>query len=241
LARVVRHFIEEPRGCSYLPDRLAALEYRLMVNVSADELELLLLRGWRRLGPAYFRPACKLCNECLSIRLDVSRFQPSDSQKRALKRSRRFRVEVGRPRIDAQRIALHEAWHATRETRRGWDKSELGEEEYQSQFSFPSSTGREMAWYDGDRLMAISLLDITPGCISAAYFFYHPDIARLSPGVGNVMRCVELAQSAGAQHVYLGYRVEGCASLQYKGLFHPHELLEGRPSLSEPALWREAP
>ena len=75
--------------------------------------------------------------------------------------------------------------------------------------------------------------------MSAAYFFYHPDIARLSPGVGNVLRCVELAKELGAQHLYLGYRVAGCASLQYKGFFRPHELLDGRPAMFEPPVWRE--
>jgi arginine-tRNA-protein transferase len=230
--------VEEPRSCAYLTDQLASLEYRLMVNVSPDELEALLLRGWRRFGPAYFRPACRPCGECLSIRLDTSSFKESLSQHRALRRSRRFRIELGKPGVDPARLELHAAWHATREASRGWDPSTLTEEEYATQFSFPSSTGREMAWYDGDKLVAVSLLDVTPRCVSAAYFFYHPDIARLSPGVANVLRCVELAREIGAQHVYLGYRVKGCASLQYKGLFNPHELLDGRPSVTETPVWK---
>lgn len=239
MARLVRHFIEEPRVCSYLPDERASLEYRLMVSVSAEELEVLLLRGWRRFGPAYFRPACRACNQCVSIRLDVGRYRISESQKRAMRRSKRFRVELGRPTVDGARLDLHTAWHLTRESTRGWEPTVLTEDDYQTQFAFPSATGREMAWYDGDRLVALSLLDVTAHCVSAAYFFYHPDIAHLSPGVANVVRCVELAKDMGAQHVYLGYRVEGCASLQYKALFRPHELLEGRPALTEPAQWRE--
>jgi len=237
MARLVRHFIEEPRSCAYLPGNQASLEYRLMVNVSPEELESLLLRGWRRFGPAYFRPACRPCGECISIRLDVGRFVASDSQKRALRRSKRFRLELSRPRVDAARLELHRAWHATRENERGWEPSALTEEEYGTQFAFPSSTGREVAWMDGEKLVAISLLDVTKHCVSAAYFFYHPDIARLSPGVGNVMRCVELAKEIGAQHVYLGYRVEGCQSLEYKGLFRPHELLSTRPSLTDAPVW----
>ena len=240
MARIVRHFIEEPRACAYLSDRLASLEYRLMVNVSGEELEVLLLRGWRRFGPAYFRPACKLCTECVSIRLDVHRFQATQSQKRALKRSKRFKVVVGRPAVDAERLKLHEAWHSTREDARGWEKASLTEDEYQTQFAFPSTTGREMAWYDGGRLVALGLVDVTARCVSAAYFFYHPSIAHLSPGVANVLRCVDLARELSATHVYLGYRVEGCNSLKYKANFTPHELLEGRPSLAELPTWREA-
>jgi arginine-tRNA-protein transferase len=241
LARLIRHFIEEPRACSYLQKVRAALEYRLMVDVTPPELEELMVRGWRRFGPAYFRPACTPCDACHSIRLDVHRFQPTSSQRRALRRSLRFRVEIGRPRIDAERLELHQQWHGTREDARGWEPTQLTEDEYATQFAFPSSTGREMAWYDGNRLVALGLVDVTTNCFSAAYFFYHPDIARLSPGIGNVMRCVELARELGCQHMYLGYRVEDCASLKYKGFFQPHELLVGRPSMHEAAVWKEAP
>lgn len=241
MARLVRHFIEEPRPCSYLADVKASLEYRLMVDVTPLELEGLILRGWRRFGPAYFRPACGACNRCDSVRLDVHRFEPTPSQKRALKRSHRFRMELGRPRIDADRLALHAKWHGTREDARGWEPTNLTEDEYATQFAFPSSTGREMAWYDGERLVALGLIDITPNCVSAAYFFYHPDIARLSPGIGNVMRCVELARELGCQHMYLGYRVEDCASLKYKGYFQPNEMLDGRPAMHDTPVWNEVP
>ena len=240
MARLVRHFIEEPRACSYLPALKASLEYRLMVEVSPPELENLLLRGWRRFGPAYFRPACARCQECVSIRIDVHRFDPSPSQRRALRRSRRFRLELGRPRIDSERLDLHAAWHATREDARGWEPTNLTEDEYATQFAFPSATGREVAWYDGRRLVALGLVDVTANCFSAAYFFYHPDVSRLSPGVANVLHSIEMARELGCQHVYLGYRVNGCQSLVYKGQFRPHELLVGRPSLEDRAVWREA-
>lgn len=239
MARLVRHFIEEPRACSYLQSVKASLEYRLMVDVTPEELEELMVRGWRRFGPAYFRPACSPCTQCHSLRLDVHRFEPTPSQRRALKRSNRFRIEIGKPRIDAERLRLHQQWHGTREDARGWEPTLLTEDEYGTQFAFPSSTGKEMAWYEGERLVAIGLLDVTPNCLSAAYFFYHPDIARLSPGIGNVLRCIDMARDLGCQHVYLGYRVEGCASLTYKGSFQPHELLMGRPSMDEPAVWKE--
>jgi leucyl-tRNA---protein transferase len=240
VARLVRHFIEESRPCSYLLAAKASLEYRLMVDVTAEELEKLLLRGWRRFGPAYFRPACNPCTECQSIRLDVHQFRASTSQTRALKRSRRFEIRLGTPTVDAERIELHARWHDTREKARGWDETRLEEDEYATQFAFPSTTGREMAWYLDGALVAIGLIDVTVNALSAAYFFYHPSIARLSPGVGNVMRCIELARELGCLYVYLGYRVEACSSLTYKGLFRPHEILKGRPGLNEIPVWLNA-
>ena len=55
------HFVEDPRVCDYLADQRASLEYRVMTAVGPEELESLLVRGWRRLGPFYFRPACSGC------------------------------------------------------------------------------------------------------------------------------------------------------------------------------------
>ncbi|MEO1234138.1 MAG: hypothetical protein AAFZ18_35110, partial [Myxococcota bacterium] len=58
VARQLRHWVAEPSPCAYLPDRLATLEYRLLLDVTGPELDAILERGWRRFGPAYFRPAC---------------------------------------------------------------------------------------------------------------------------------------------------------------------------------------
>lgn len=239
MARLVRHFVEDARPCSYLPNANAALEYRLMLEVSPHELEMMLQRGWRRFGPAYFRPSCNLCSECQSIRIDVDSFEPSRSQRRALKRAQRYRIAVSTPQVDAQRLALHARWHANREERRQWESTNLTEDEYATQFASPSHTGREVAWYDGDELVALGLVDLTPRSVSAAYFFYDPRIAASSPGIGNVMHCVELAREIGARYVYLGYMVEGCRSLAYKSNFRPQERLVGRPSMSMVPTWRK--
>lgn len=85
-------YVEEPRPCSYLPDQLAALEYRLFSELESAEFELLLKRGWRRHGIHFFRPACAHCLRCHSIRVDVAKFQPTRSQRRALARNRHIRV-----------------------------------------------------------------------------------------------------------------------------------------------------
>ncbi|MGA9519831.1 MAG: arginyltransferase, partial [Myxococcaceae bacterium] len=50
---------------------------------------------------------------------------------------------------------------------------------------------------------------------------------------------VEVARAQGIPHLYLGYRVIGCASLRYKDAFQPHELLEGRPAFDEEPIWQE--
>ena len=246
MVRVLQQFVEEPRRCSYLPNRVAALEYRVMVNLGPRELESLLERGWRRFGPAYFRPACVPCGECVSLRLPVARFEPSRSQRRAMRSAAALRVEVGPVRVDAERLALHASWHASREQTRDWQPAPLDAHDYASQFAFPHPCAREVAYYDdgapgagsAPRLVGVGLCDETPGAWSAIYFFYDPAYARHSPGVFHVLNLVRLARQQGKSHLYLGFRITDCASMRYKASFLPHELLLGRPSADESPCWR---
>ena len=49
------------------------------------------------------------------------------------------------------------------------------------------------------------------------------------------------AARAALPHVYLGYRIMGCASMRYKAGYRPHELLQGLPGPGEEPHWVEAP
>jgi leucyl-tRNA---protein transferase len=242
MAKLIHHVTEPPGPCSYLPEQLSSLEHKVMTDVTAEEFEQLLTRGWRRFGPTYFRPACQACAECVTLRIPTATFHPNRSQRRARAACARFRVEVGAPEVDAERLALYHAWHAWREEAREWKPSELTPREYFLQFAYPHPCAREVAWYDdeaegGPRLVAVGLCDETPQSWSAAYFFFHPDYAHCSPGSANVVKQVEIARARGLPHLYLGYRVKGCASLRYKGTFRPHELLYGRPAPEEMPRW----
>jgi arginine-tRNA-protein transferase len=242
MVRVLNHFIEPPRSCVYLPGETAQLENRVMLDVSAEEFGMMLSRGWRRFGPFYFRPACRACQSCVSIRLPTDEFTPSATQKRAIKRLEKLRIEVAPPSVDEARLSLYHRWHAFREQERGWDASALDAESYGIEFAFPHPAAREVAYYDdaapgGPRLIGVGLCDETPIGWSAIYFYYDPEYARWSPGVMNVVFQVAHARSLGLPHVYLGFKVEGCASMDYKGNFRPHEVLIGRPGPREAPTW----
>ncbi len=241
VARVLHHLVEPPRPCSYLDDRDAQLEIRVMDDVDARELEALLSRGWRRFGPVYFRPACATCGECVTLRIDVAQFAPSKSQRRAAKNAARLRRVVSVPTVDDERLELYHRWHAQREQRRGWDPSEIDPERYALDFAFPHPAVREVAFRDpddGDRLVGLGIFDETPQSLSAVYFFWDPERAPASLGVANVVTLVGDAREKGLPYVYLGYRVMGCASLVYKSKYVPHELLVGRPAFGETPEWQ---
>src|SRR5579883_503090 len=231
--RLLERVVEKPHACTYLPSRRASLEVQVLLDVTAAELEAMLERGWRRFGPMYFRPACAGCAECVSLRLPVACFSPSKSQRRAARACASLRRVVGRPIVDDARLDLYARWHAMREDVRGWEPNPQTRERYAIEFAFAHPAAREAAFYDDARLVGVGLFDETPHALSAAFFFYDPDYAHRSLGTANVLSLVDDARATGRDHVYLGYRVEGCASLVYKASFRPHELLEGRPSMRE--------
>ena len=64
-----------------------------------------------------------------------------------------------------------------------------------------------------------------------------PEHAPASLGTAHIVMLLEEAEARGLKHVYLGYRVEGCASLEYKARFGPNEILEGRPEMRALPVW----
>ena len=223
--------------CPYLAGRTSTTDYRILTDVSPIEHEAMLIRGWRRFGLQYFRPQCAKCMECVSLRLEIARFEPTKSQRRAWRKCEHLEIAIGPPRVDSERLELFHAWHGMREQVRGWKPSPMSAEEYSATFCPPNSCAREMAYYDGGRLISVGLVDLTPHAVSSVYFYYHPDAARYSPGVASVLFELEWARQQGCEHLYLGYRIAGCPSTAYKAQYGPHELLLDRPGMDEEPVW----
>jgi len=228
----------EIRPCEYLPGARAETSYRGLVAPTPAELDRLLALGWRRFGPIAFRPACRACAECVALRIVVADFRPSRSQRRARNRSASLSVEVGPPRVDEERLALYARWHASREELRDWSPSPIDAEDYARSFAPRDACAREICYRDMGKLVGVGICDETAAAFSAVYFFHDPAYARLSLGINNVLELIERARAMGKAHVYLGFRVMGCASMRYKAGFRPHELLRGRPADSEEPTWQ---
>jgi arginine-tRNA-protein transferase len=238
--RLLQHRIAGPEPCPYLPGLGSTTETLLMTGVSPDELERLLERGWRRFGPVYFRPVCAECSACISVRVPVRAFAPSKNLQRVARRAAHLRVEVGVPSVDEVRLALYRRWHASREEARGWKPDRIGAESYAMQFCFPHPAAREFTYWDGGELLAVGIADETPRALSAVYCYHDPAHEKLSLGTCNVLSAIGYARGHGIDHVYLGYCVEGCASLSYKARFRPQERLAARAADGQLPRWETA-
>jgi arginine-tRNA-protein transferase len=232
------HFPTPEHPCAYLPGRPAMLEVRLLTDVTPEETEVLVECGWRRFGPEYFRPICRGCQQCVSLRVPVREFRFTKNQRRVVRKCQHITIQIDAPRSDPLRVALYRKWHQSREQACGWQENPLDEEGYRRQFCFPHPCGREMTYWSDGRLVGVGLIDEMPHSISSTYFYFDPDYSRFSLGVYSALCEISLARQLNKSHVYFGYRVLGCKSLIYKSDFRPHELLTGSPDPPDSPLWQ---
>jgi arginine-tRNA-protein transferase len=198
----------------------------------------LLARGYRRFGWQVFRPACPNCTQCRSTRIPVRIFQPSASERRVLRRNAHIRAELHPLFVSPEHIALYNDWHQFMHLHRGWPIERITQDSYRRQFlSGAAHCGRQWLYFNQERLVGVALMDQVPGAISLVYFFYDSAWRADSPGTFSILNQLLYAKSSGLDYAYLGYWIEECQSMRYKGRFHPREILERYPAESETPVW----
>ncbi|XP_066139751.1 arginyl-tRNA--protein transferase 1 isoform X1 [Euwallacea fornicatus] len=84
-------------------------------------------------------------------------------------------------------------------------------------------------WLD-DKLIAVGVIDILPGCVSSVYFFYDPDYRVLTLGTYGSLREIQLVQDLqpkipDLKYYYMGFYIHSCPKMRYKGKLHSSVLL----------------
>jgi leucyl-tRNA---protein transferase len=211
--------------CEYLPDRVSRLRYELVPDVAPDDYMDRLRHGWRRFGYAIFRPECAACNMCRSLRVPTHTFQASSSQRRVWKKNQGVvAVRIGAPAVSRARIELWRKFHQHGVEAKGWPQQTADDPGMLLQNPFPIE---EWTYHVDDKLVGVGYVDVLPQGLSAIYFYWHPEEQARSLGTFNVLSLIASARERQLPHVYLGYYVEGCRSLEYKASFRPNELLVG--------------
>lgn len=222
----------EPYPCPYLPGLMARQRGFRVTGMPGDLYHELMDRGFRRSGDVFYAMVCDDCRLCVPIRVPVATFAPSKSQRRALRKNEDVTVQVGPPTFTSAKFALYRRYlggqHGRGETE-DVDEGAAGSGEREDEFR-ASMYGSivdtvEVTYTLGDRLLAVSLLDVCPRSVSAVYHFYDPDEGARSLGVFSVLMEIEYTRQLGVPHYYLGYWIEGARTMQYKANYRPHELL----------------
>jgi arginine-tRNA-protein transferase len=222
-------FTSPPSQCAYLPHEASALTYEIVSRLSAAEYQSRLKEGWRRFGFSLFHPTCPACSKCQSLRVPVTTFRPDRSQRRCLAANDgQVHLVIGKPEVTEEKLALYDRFHAFQSEHVGWPnhgpKDASGYAESFVENPFPT---QEWRYYLGEKLVGVGYVDRLPAGMSAIYFFHDPDQRKRSLGTYNVLSIIRKAAMDSVPHVYMGYFVEGCRSLEYKARFRPNEVLGG--------------
>ena len=207
--------------CPYLPDREFHAFHPNLAPGSPPYRQLMDQR-FRRSGGHLYRPICPGCDACQPLRVEVEAFRPRADQRRCARRNADL-VLAWHPRgLDREREDLYRRYQ--RAVHRSPD------EPAPPDFLVEDGgvPGGELHARDAaGRLVAVSICDRFADALSSVYCYYDPALAKR--GLGTFMALQELAfcRAQGLRWWYVGFLVRGCAKMEYKARYRPHELLEG--------------
>src|SRR6202041_2854954 len=79
-------YLTAPSACPYLPGMEERKVFTHLVGRRAIALnDMLTQTGFRRSQTIAYRPACEQCRACVSVRVLVDHFHPSDSPRRPIR------------------------------------------------------------------------------------------------------------------------------------------------------------
>jgi arginine-tRNA-protein transferase len=232
--------LNEP--CSYIAGNSQTIHYKVIQNSTKEQCEALILRGWRRFGQMYFRPVCSNCTACESLKIDVENYVFSKSERRILRKNSHLTTYVRHPSISGEHLELFYRYHAYKHYTREWDAPKIDPKNYRSSFvNGHGDFGYEVLYFEGEKLIAVDLIDILDEGISSLYCYYDPHYSHFSLGKYTLLEQIALAKRLGLKWIYLGYYVQGCQSLEYKATYAPLLQLQGRPEEEENPSWNPLP
>ncbi|MGH9837758.1 MAG: arginine-tRNA-protein transferase [Blastocatellia bacterium] len=197
-------------------------EYFLRAEVTAEQLDWLLAQGWRHFGTYFYRYAVSSqwghwgeVRHVLPLRIALERFSPSRSQRRVMAKNRDLRVVIRDTFIDDDKVDL---FYSHRER----FNDNLPDSIYTFLSDEPATvpcTNREICVYDGDRLLAVSFLDIGCDSTSAVYAMFDPDESRRSLGIFTMLEAIRYSRELNCRYYYPGYAYREPSIYDYKKNF----------------------
>ena len=207
--------------CPYGMGQIAVYHQAMFGRLDDAAMGELLAYGYRRNGNCMYTMRCPGCRLCVPIRMRHDRFQPNRNQRRVWKKNLDVAVEIAPLTMSRENLALLQRFLSTR-----FPEGRSGAESYYTGFFITSITRCfEIRYRVGEQLLGVAVVDGASSWLNAVYFFFDPEQSWRSPGTLNILTMNHICASRKIDHLYLGYWIDGHASMSYKNAFRPHELL----------------
>jgi len=217
--RIRQFFATAPTPCPYIAGRF---EQKLVIELRTDDAGQffgdLARAGFRRSHGLAYKPTCHDCSACVPVRIPVADFVESSSLRRISRRNHDLKLMEQSAKATDEHFGLFKRYLECRH--RESDMAEMGWRDYCSMVEDTpvDSALVELRRPDG-HLMAACLIDLAEDSLSAVYSFFDPEEAKRSLGKFVVLELVRRAKDLGLAYVYLGYWIEGSATMDYKRCF----------------------
>lgn len=216
----LQFFATLPHACSYLENREAVT---LFVDPRAAMSPALYGRlaeiGFRRSGAEVYRPMCEGCDACVPVRIPVQDFRERRGDRRILKCNADLEVIPRNTEFRNEHYDLYCRYIATRHAGGGMDNPTP---EGYLQFLRAAWCDTQFVEFRSEgRLLAVAVTDVLPSGLSAVYTFFEPGEEKRSLGTFAILWQIREARRRDMSWLYLGYWIEDCDKMRYKGRFRP--------------------
>lgn len=219
-------FMTESHPCPYLPGRQArnaVVEAYWSHDIRvASELNR---QGFRRSGEFLYRPHCEGCSACEALRIDVTAFQPSRSQRRVQRKNSDLRlIELGSIDNDAC-FELFRTYIERRHAGGSMHPADRGD--YRRFLARPPSSATAYLGIADprNRLLGVLVYDCLDDGLSDVFSFYDTEYSSRSLGTWMILVSIDLARAQGLPYVYPGFYIASCRKMSYKTRFSSMEVL----------------
>lgn len=205
-------------------------EYFLCWSAGPRRMDELWADGWRHFGAVFFRyrgwKHGGRLHTIMPLRIDLSAFAPSRSQRRVLARNRDLRVEVSATRLDAETERMFRS-HKRRFTE---DVPESLDDFLSHAPASVPCRNETVRVYAGGRLVAAQFLDLGQAATSAVYAMFDPAESRRSLGIYTMLLAIDYSRANGFRYYYPGYACREPSLYDYKKNFAGLEYFDWRGS-----------
>lgn len=218
----------KPLPCSYFPERES--QYILFYLLDNEDKLIekndilathLSAHGFRRNNTMFYKPNCKNCQACQSLRVNVNEFDYSKRFKRVISKNRDLSVEV-KPAVSLEEhFDLYTRYQESRHEEGVMLYDDI--EKYHQCLVATSMSTQLLEFRLDNVLVAVAITDVIKDGLSAVYTYFEPSLSKRSLGTFAILKQLDICKRMDKPWLYLGYWIKDHPKMNYKSQFVPFE------------------